>query len=149
LRCLWPKIAILYGKWCASDDNVHVMIVPSTYCRLTLEEIDILIPLLGIDQIAFRNRITPSARLALCYLCYKLAAPSYQVRDQDIFGRSRGYCRGNGRCPTRSCDGRVGQLEGRITGSEHCVTTHRMSILMLSLSRESMSDRAYAYTQSG
>ena len=45
-------------------------------CRFTLEEINILVPLLGLDQITWSHRYEVDPRFALCYLCAKLANPS-------------------------------------------------------------------------
>jgi len=61
-------------------------------CRFSKEEIRILIPILGISNIPWRNCLNPSPELAICILLYRLSVSGSPLKDEiKVFGHSRSY----------------------------------------------------------
>jgi DDE superfamily endonuclease len=61
------------------------------FLRFTPEEIRCLVPLLGLDGVAYRNRYTPDAETAFCVVAARLSFPNRWEHLCDLFGRSKSW----------------------------------------------------------
>lgn len=64
-------------------------ILCSSLTRFTRAEIDLFLPLLGLEEIRFRNRIQATSEEALVVLLIKLSYPNQYWQMMDRFGHSR------------------------------------------------------------
>jgi hypothetical protein len=61
------------------------------WLRFTVEEVRQLAPLLELNQVPWRSRISCPAETALCVLCARLSYPGRWVALVDLFGRSQSW----------------------------------------------------------